>query len=101
MREQTKVTIEGSTDSERLFRLFHARYLEGGRSFPVVVRDTLREVLQTYTSPVLNAMYLAPEALYVLNAHNPTSVPYAGDPPEQPHADVDSSGGEVSKGGTK
>ena len=27
--------------------------------------------------------------------------PYAGDPPEQPHADVDSSGGEVSKGGTK
>ena len=39
-------------------------------------------MLQTYTSPVLNAMYLAPDALYVLNAHNPTSVPYAGDPPD-------------------
>jgi predicted glutamine amidotransferase len=79
---ELEATIEGSTDSERLFRLFHARYLAGGRRFPEVVRDTLREVLQTYTSPVLNAMYLAPDALYVLNAHNPTSVPYAGDPPD-------------------
>ena len=79
---ELEATIEGSTDSERLFRLFHARYLEGARPFPEVVRDTLREVLQTYTSPVLNAMYLAPDALYVLNAHNPTSVPYAGDPPD-------------------
>lgn len=79
---EIEATIEGSTDSERMFRLFHERYLQGGRSFPVVVRDTLAEVLATYTSPVLNAMYLAPEALYVLNAHNPTSVPYAGDPPD-------------------
>jgi len=79
---ELEATVEGSTDSERLFRLFHARYLEGGRTFPVVVRDTLAEVLRTYTSPVLNAMYLAPDALYVLNAHNPTSVPYAGDPPD-------------------
>jgi predicted glutamine amidotransferase len=79
---ELEATIEGTTDSERLFRLFHARYLEGGRAFPQVVRDTLAEILQTYTSPVLNAMYLAPDALYVLNAHNPTSVPYAGDPPD-------------------
>jgi predicted glutamine amidotransferase len=79
---ELEATVDGSTDSERLFRLFHARYGEGGRSFPAVVRDTLADVLQTYTSPVLNAMYLAPDALYVLNAHNPTSVPYAGDPPD-------------------
>jgi predicted glutamine amidotransferase len=77
---EVEATVEGTTDSERLFRLFHGHYLEGGRSFPAVVRDTLAEVLQTYTSPVLNAMYLAPDALYVINAHNPTSVPYAGDP---------------------
>jgi|tagenome__1003787_1003787.scaffolds.fasta_scaffold20519959_2 predicted glutamine amidotransferase len=77
---ELEATVEGSTDSERLFRLLHARSLEGGRPFPQVVRDTLAEVLQTYTSPVLNAMYLAPDALYVINAHNPTSVPYAGDP---------------------
>ena len=80
---EVEATIEGSTDSERLFRLFHARYLEGGRGpsrRSCATRS--REVLQTYTSPVLNAMYLAPDALYVLNAHNPTSVPYAGDPPD-------------------
>jgi predicted glutamine amidotransferase len=75
-----EATVEGTTDSERLFRLLHLHYVAGGRTFPAVVRDTLAEVLQTYTSPVLNAMYLAPDALYVINAHNPTSVPYAGDP---------------------
>ncbi len=77
-----EATVEGSTDSERLFRLFHLAYQRGGRTFPAVVRDTLAEVMQTYTSPVLNAMYLDAEALYVINAHNPTSVPYAGDPPD-------------------
>lgn len=77
-----EATVEGTTDSERLFRLFHLEYLKGGRTFPAVVRDKLSEVMQTYTSPVLNAMYLGPDALYVINAHNPTSVPYAGDPPD-------------------
>ena len=33
-RPSVEATIEGSTDSERLFRLFHARYLEGGRGLP-------------------------------------------------------------------
>jgi gamma-glutamyl hercynylcysteine S-oxide hydrolase len=73
-------TVEGSTDSERLFVLLHDRYHGSGRPFPEVLREVLIEVLERFTSPVLNAMYLAPDALYVLNAHNPTSVPYPGDP---------------------
>jgi predicted glutamine amidotransferase len=72
--------VEGSTDSERLFLLLHDRFRGSGRPFPEVLREVLIEVLERFTSPVLNAMYLAPDALYVLNAHNPTSVPYPGDP---------------------
>lgn len=79
---EAEETVEGTTDSERLFRLFHERYRQGSRTFPAVVRDTLAEVLLTYTSPVLNAIYLSWDALYVINAHNPTSVPYEGDPPD-------------------
>jgi predicted glutamine amidotransferase len=71
---------EGSTDSERLFLLLHDRFSGSHRPFPDVMREVLGEVLERFTSPVLNAMYLAPDALYVLNAHNPTSVPYPGDP---------------------
>jgi predicted glutamine amidotransferase len=71
--------VEGSTDSERLFLYLYDR-LEGGRPFAEVVRDALAELLEHFTSPVLNSMYLTPDHLHVLNAHNPTALPYAGDP---------------------
>ena len=48
--------------------------------FPAVVRDTLAEVLQTYTSPVLNAMYLAPDALYVHQRAQPDQRAVRGRP---------------------
>jgi predicted glutamine amidotransferase len=71
--------VEGSTDSERLFLYLYDR-LEGGEPFAEVVRDALSELLQDFTSPVLNSMYLTPEHLHVINAHNPTALPYPGDP---------------------
>jgi predicted glutamine amidotransferase len=71
--------VAGSTDSERLF-LYLYDLLEDGRPFVEGVRDALADVLERFTSPVLNAMYLTPDNLHVINAHNPTAVPYPGDP---------------------
>jgi predicted glutamine amidotransferase len=71
--------VAGSTDSERLFLYLYDR-LEGGEPFVETVREVLADVLDRFTSPVLNSMYLTPDALYVINAHNPTALPYDGDP---------------------
>jgi len=71
--------VAGSTDSERLF-LYLYDLLEDGGPFVEVVRDALAELLERFTSPVLNSMYLTPEHLHVINAHNPTALPYPGDP---------------------
>jgi predicted glutamine amidotransferase len=71
--------VAGSTDSERLFLCLYELLADGG-PFVDVVRDALAELLERFTSPVLNSMYLTPEHLHVINAHNPTALPYAGDP---------------------
>jgi predicted glutamine amidotransferase len=71
--------VEGSTDSERLFLYLYDR-LEDDEPFADVVGDVLAELLSDFTSPVLNSMYLTPGHLHVVNAHNPTALPYPGDP---------------------
>jgi predicted glutamine amidotransferase len=71
--------VAGSTDSERLF-LHLYDLLEDGGPFVDVVRDALADLLDRFTSPVLNSMYLTPDHLHVINAHNPTALPYPGDP---------------------
>jgi predicted glutamine amidotransferase len=71
--------VAGSTDSERLF-LYLYDLLEDGRPFVEVVSGALAELLERFTSPVLNSMYLTPDNLHVINAHNPTALPYLGDP---------------------
>ncbi len=71
--------VAGSTDSERLF-LYLYDLLAGGEPFVDVVRDALADLLERFTSPVLNSMYLTPDHLHVINAHNPTALPYPGDP---------------------
>jgi predicted glutamine amidotransferase len=77
--DKLEAEVVGSTDSERLF-LYLCDRLEGGRPFAEVVRKALAELLDRFTSPVLNSMYLTPEHLHVINAHNPTALPYPGDP---------------------
>jgi predicted glutamine amidotransferase len=76
---ELEAQVEGSTDSERLFLYLYDR-LESGEPFTEVVREALADLLDDFTSPVLNSMYLTPEHLHVVNAHNPTALPYAGDP---------------------
>jgi predicted glutamine amidotransferase len=71
--------VAGSTDSERLF-LYLYDLLADGEPFVEVVRDALADLLERFTSPVLNSMYLTPDNLHVINAHNPTALPYPGDP---------------------
>jgi predicted glutamine amidotransferase len=71
--------VAGSTDSERLF-LYLYDLLDDGRPFVEVVSGALAELLERFTSPVLNSMYLTPDNLHVINAHNPTALPYPGDP---------------------
>jgi gamma-glutamyl hercynylcysteine S-oxide hydrolase len=71
--------VAGSTDSERLFLYLHDRLGDGG-PFAEVVGNALAELLERFTSPVLNSMYLTSTHLHVINAHNPTALPYAGDP---------------------
>ena len=71
--------VAGSTDSERLF-LYLYDLLEDGEPFVEVVRDALADLLERFTSPVLNSMYLTADNLYVINAHKPTALPYPGDP---------------------
>ena len=77
---ELEAQVEGSTDSERLFLLLHERAIASVEPFAEVVRHVLAEVLETYSSPVLNMMYLSPDALHVVNAHDPTVIPYPGDP---------------------
>jgi predicted glutamine amidotransferase len=72
--------VAGSTDSERFFLLLHDRVTRRSGDVPAGVADVLAEVLREFTSPCLNAMYLAPEGIYTINAHNPTTIPYDGDP---------------------
>jgi predicted glutamine amidotransferase len=76
---ELEAQVEGSTDSERLFLYLYDR-LESGEPFAEVVREALAELLDDFTSPVLNSTYLTPEHLHVVNAHNPTALPYPGDP---------------------
>jgi predicted glutamine amidotransferase len=76
---ELEAQVEGSTDSERLFLYLYDR-LESGEPFAEVVREALAELLDDFSSPVLNSMYLTPEHLHVVNAHNPTALPYPGDP---------------------
>jgi predicted glutamine amidotransferase len=77
--EWLEAQVEGSTDSERLFLYLYDR-LESGAPFAEVVSDALADLLDDFASPVLNSMYLTPEHLHVINAHNPTALPYPGDP---------------------
>jgi predicted glutamine amidotransferase len=71
--------VAGSADSERMFLCLYD-LLDDDQPFVEVVRDALAEVLERFTSPVLNAMYLTPEHVHVINPHNPTALPYTGDP---------------------
>jgi predicted glutamine amidotransferase len=72
--------IAGSTDSERFFVLLQSRLEGSPGSFDEVVSELLAELLRDFTTPCLNAIFLGPEAIYVLNAHNPTTLPNRTDP---------------------
>lgn len=69
--------MRGTTDSERYFLAIAAR-LAKGTSMRESVRDVVQYIFAEFEPTSLNAMLLAPDALYVISAHDPARVPPVG-----------------------
>jgi predicted glutamine amidotransferase len=69
--------MRGTTDSERYFLAIAAR-LAKGMSMQESVRDVVHHIFAAFEPTSLNAMLLAPDALYVISAHDPARVPPLG-----------------------
>jgi predicted glutamine amidotransferase len=66
--------MRGTTDSERYFLAVAARLAEGA-SVRESVGDVVQQIFAEFEPTSLNAMLLAPDALYVISAHDPSRVP--------------------------
>ena len=69
--------MRGTTDSERYFLAVAARLAEGA-SMREAVGDVVQHIFAEFEPTSLNAMLLAPDALYVVSAHDPARVPPVG-----------------------
>ncbi|HEX4755281.1 MAG TPA: class II glutamine amidotransferase [Candidatus Dormibacteraeota bacterium] len=72
-----RTQMHGTTDSERYFLAVAARLAEGA-SVLESVGDVVRRIFADFEPTSLNAMLLAPDALYVISAHDPARVPPMG-----------------------
>jgi predicted glutamine amidotransferase len=66
--------MRGTTDSERYFLAIVER-LEAGLSVTDAVASVVHRIFADLLPTSLNAMLLAPDALYVISAYDPTRVP--------------------------
>jgi predicted glutamine amidotransferase len=69
--------MRGTTDSERYFLAIAAR-LEEGAPVHDAVAAVVHHIFEGFEPTSLNAMLLAPDALYVISAHDPARVPPLG-----------------------
>ncbi len=69
--------MHGTTDSERYF-LAVAAQLDAGASVHDAVATVVDHIFGAFEPTSLNAMLLAPDALYVISAHDPNKVPALG-----------------------
>jgi predicted glutamine amidotransferase len=69
--------MRGTTDSERCFLAIVAR-LEEGASVKDAVAEVVRRIFVHFEPTSLNSLLLAPDALYVISAHDPERVPLLG-----------------------
>lgn len=69
--------MRGTTDSERYFLAIAARLAEGA-SVRESVGHVIQRIFSKFEPTSLNAMLLAPDALYVISAHDPARVPPVG-----------------------
>jgi predicted glutamine amidotransferase len=73
--------LTGVTDSEHYFLAVMAEMAESGDDLPTALPRVLRRITERYTPTSLNAMFLGPEALYVVNCHDASVRPML--PPQE------------------
>jgi predicted glutamine amidotransferase len=69
--------LTGSTDSERYFLHIMSGLDTHGGDVVAAVADTVRHITGSYVPNSLNAILLAPDALYAISWHDPERIPYA------------------------
>jgi predicted glutamine amidotransferase len=67
--------LAGSTDSERYFLHLMARLAARGGDMVAAIADTTADIPQRYTASSLNAILLAPDALYAISFYDRSMVP--------------------------
>jgi predicted glutamine amidotransferase len=68
--EGWRARLTGTTDSERYFLAVMAEMAATGDPLPTALPRVLRRITEQFTPSSLNAIFLAPEALYVVNCHD-------------------------------
>jgi predicted glutamine amidotransferase len=68
--DQWRGRLTGTTDSEHYFLAVHAEMAASGDDLPTALPRVLRRIADEYTPSSLNAAFLSPEALYVVNVHD-------------------------------
>jgi predicted glutamine amidotransferase len=73
--DEWRARLTGTTDSEHYFLAVEAEMAASGDDLPTALPRVLRRITENYTPSSLNAMFLAPEALYVVNCHDASIKP--------------------------
>jgi predicted glutamine amidotransferase len=81
-----RTRLSGTTDSEHYFLAVLAEMAESGSDMGTALPRVLDRIAADFSPSSLNAMFLAPEALYVVNCHDESLRPVLP-PPEQQSVD--------------
>jgi predicted glutamine amidotransferase len=81
--DRWRARLSGTTDSEHFFLAVMAEMADSGDDLPTALPRVLRRITEDFTPSSLNAMFLAPEALYVLNCHDESIRPVLPPPEAQ------------------
>ena len=74
---QWEQQLSGSTDSERYFLHILSGLAANGGDVITAVAGTVARIRRDYLPNSLNAILLAPDALYAISWHDPERIPYA------------------------
>jgi predicted glutamine amidotransferase len=80
--DEWRARLTGTTDSEHYFLALLAEMAASGDDLPTALPRVLRRIADEYSPSSLNAMIVAPEALYVVNVHDESIRPVL--PPPEP-----------------
>src|SRR5579875_1717702 len=72
---QWEAQLTGTTDSERYFLYILSRLGPRGGDVVAAVADTVQHIRDGFTPNSLNAILLAPDALYAISWHHPERIP--------------------------